>query len=286
METKANYVAVGAFVLVGVLGLVVALFWLAGAQYHEEFAYYRTYFSGPVTGLGKGTTVRYNGIDVGHVSTLDFDPDDPKRVIVTMQVSPSLPLHNDSIASIGSEGLTGGSYVEIDGGSKSAPLLRPTADVEVPVIRSKPSTLQELEQSAPQLVAKLSRVADQLNVVLSDENTRAFSLTLKNLELTSEGLKKAVPDLDMTLKNVSQASVTLNGDLGDAHTVLVHADEATRGITRVANDLDTQVNSAQVARFVAQSRALVQSLTALSGEIEAQPTRLIFGDRRKGYTPP
>ncbi len=286
METKANYVAVGAFVLVGVLGLVVALLWLVGAQYREEFAYYRTYFSGPVTGLGKGTAVRYNGIDVGRVSALDFDPDDPKRVIVTMQLSPSLPLHNDSVASIGSEGLTGGSYVEIDGGSKDAPILHPTPDVEVPVIRSKPSTLQELEQSAPQLVAKLSRVADQLNVVLNDENTRAFSLTLKNLALTSEGLKKAVPDLDMTLKNVSKASVTLNSDLGDAHTVLAHADEATRGITRVANDLDTQVNSAEVARFVAQSRALVQSLTALSSEIEAQPTRLIFGDRRKGYTPP
>lgn len=286
METKANYVAVGAFVLIGVLGLVVALLWLAGAQYREEFAYYRTYFSGPVTGLGKGTVVRYNGIDVGRVSTLDFDPDDPKRVIVTMQVSPSLPIHNDSIASIGSEGLTGGSFVEIDGGSKSAPILRPTFEVDIPVIRSKPSTLQELEQSAPQLVAKLSHAADQLNVVLNDDNIRAFSRTMQNLEVTSEGLKKAVPDLDMTLKNISKASVTLNGDLDGLHTVIGHADEATRGISRVANDLDTQVNSAEIARFMAQSRALVQSLTSLSNQIEAQPTRLIFGDRRKGYTPP
>jgi len=286
METKANYVAVGAFVLIGVLGLIVALLWLAGAQYREEFSYYRTYFSGPVTGLGKGTAVRYNGIDVGRVSRLDFDPDDPKRVIVTMQVSPSLPIHDDSVASIGGEGLTGGSYVEIDGGSKSAPILRRTPDVEVPVIRSKPSTLQELEQSAPQLVAKLSRVADQLNIVLSDENTRAISLTLKNVELTSEGLKKGVPDLDLTLKNIAKESGALNGDLGDLHVVLGHADEATRGITRVANDLDTQVNGADVARLLAQSRALVQSLTTLSNEIEEQPTRLIFGDRRKGYTPP
>ncbi len=33
METKANYVAVGAFVLTLILGLVVSLLWLAGAQY-------------------------------------------------------------------------------------------------------------------------------------------------------------------------------------------------------------------------------------------------------------
>ena len=113
METKANYVAVGAFVLACVIGLVVAILWLAGAQYSQEFAYYHTYFKGPVTGLGKGTVVRYNGIEVGRVTDLEFDPNDPQRVIVTMQVQPKLKIREDSVASIESQGLTGGSYVEI-----------------------------------------------------------------------------------------------------------------------------------------------------------------------------
>jgi phospholipid/cholesterol/gamma-HCH transport system substrate-binding protein len=286
METKANYVAVGAFVLIGVLGLLVALLWLAGAQYREEFAYYRTYFTGSVTGLGKGTSVRYDGIEVGRVSELTFDPENPKRVIVTMQVQPSLPIHDDSLASIASEGLTGASFVEIDGGSEKAPILAPTEDVEIPVIRSKPSTLQQLEDSAPELVAKLNRVADQLNVVLSKQNVQAFSQTLINLQDTTAALKSDMPDLDRTLNNISTASVSLNTDLGDLHKVLGHADQATQGITHVASDLDTQVNGAQLAQFVAQSRALVQSLTTLSNKIEAQPTSLLFGDRRKGYTPP
>jgi phospholipid/cholesterol/gamma-HCH transport system substrate-binding protein len=286
METKANYVAVGTFVLLGVLGLLIALLWLAGAQYREEFAYYRTYFSGSVTGLGKGTSVRYNGIEVGRVSDLTFDPEDPKRVIVTMQLQPSLPIHDDSLASIDSEGLTGGSFVEIDGGSKNAPILAPTEDVAIPVIRSKPSTLQQREESAPLLVAKLNKAADQLNAVLSDQNVQAFSLTLKNLQDMTAAFKGDMPDLDTTLKNISNASVSLNGDLGDLHKVLGHADQATIGITRVADDLDTQVNGAELSQFVAQSRALVQSLTTLSNALEAHPTQLIFGDRRKGYTPP
>jgi len=286
METKANYVAVGAFVLAGFFGLIIALLWLAGAQYREEFDYYRTYFSGPVTGLGTGTVVRYNGINVGHVSQLNFDPDDPKRVIVTMQLSPSLPIHNDSIATIASEGLTGGSFVEIDGGSKNAPILRPTADVEVPIIRSKASTLQELEQSAPVIVAKLSRAIDRLNVVLSDENAKSLSDTLKNVEHTTAAFDRHTADIDRALANLSTASASINTDLGDFHKVLGHADEATLGITRAANDLDNEVNGAALDQFVAQSRALVQSLTTLSNELQAQPTRLIFGDRRKGYTPP
>ena len=286
METKANYVAVGAFVLISMLGLVIALLWLAGAQYREEYAYYRTYFSGSVTGLGKGTTVRYNGIDVGRVSQLDFDPEDPKRVIVTMQMSPSLPIHNDSLASIASEGLTGGSFVEIDGGSKNAPVLAPGPEGEVPVIRSKPSTLQEIEQSAPQLVAKLNHAADRLNDVLNDSNRKAFADTLHHLNTLTAVLDKDSPAIDHALLNISSASDKLDTDLGDLHQVLGHADQATIKIDHVAADLDTQINSAQIAQFVTELRALVQSLTALSNKVGREPTSIIFGDRRKGYTPP
>ena len=57
METKANYVAVGAFVLACMLALVVTVLWLAGVQYSQEYVYYQTKFTGSVSGLGKGTTV-------------------------------------------------------------------------------------------------------------------------------------------------------------------------------------------------------------------------------------
>src|SRR5215469_3233632 len=206
METKANYVAVGAFVLAGVFGLVIALLWLAGAQYREEYAYYRTYFTGPVTGLGKGTAVRYNGIEVGRVSRLDFDPENPKRVIVTMQLQPSLAIHDDSEASVASMGLAGGSYVEIDGGSKKAPVLAPGPEGEMPVIRSKPSTLQELEQSAPQLAAKLSKIEGELDDLLNEKNRRAFAETLDHMRNLSADLDKRSPDIDRALKNIATAS--------------------------------------------------------------------------------
>ncbi|HKD22007.1 MAG TPA: MlaD family protein [Rhizomicrobium sp.] len=286
METKANYVAVGAFMLAGLFGLVIALLWLAGAQYREEYAYYRTYFTGPVTGLGKGTAVRYNGIDVGRVSKLDFDPENPKRVIVTMQLQPSLAIHDDSVASIASVGLTGGTYVEIDGGSKKAPVLAPGPEGEIPVIRAKPSTLQELEESAPQLAAKLSKIEGELDDLLNEKNRRAFAEVLDHMRNLSADLDKRSPDIDRALKNIATASDSLNGDLVDLHRVLGHADGTVQRIDHVASDLDTQVTGAQLAQFVSQSKALVQSLTALSNKLDHEPTQLIFGDRRKGYTPP
>jgi phospholipid/cholesterol/gamma-HCH transport system substrate-binding protein len=293
METRANYVAVGTFVIVCLLGFLLALLWLGGSQYTEEYAYYRTFFSGSVTGLGNGTLVRYNGIQVGRVSKLDFDPNDPKRVIATLQITPSLQIHSDSIASIASEGLTGGSYVEIDGGSRTAAVLQHTVFGDYPVIRSKPSTLQELEQSAPQLLAKINGIADRLNDVLSVQNRQSFAQTLTNLRDLSGNLSQHTGDFDLTLKNLAQASAGINTDLVDLHAVLHNAgateqklDHLSDDVDHLTGDVDTAVKSARLDQLVNQTRDLVRSLTHVSDELEHEPTRLIYGDRRKGYTPP
>lgn len=285
METKANYVAVGAFVLACVLGFFVALLWLAGAQYSSEYAYYRTYFTGAVTGLGDGTTVRYNGINVGHVSKLTFDPNDPKRVIVDLQVDPTLRIPGDSIASIASEGLTGGSYVEIDGGSKNAPVLQRRMFGEYPVIKSKQSTLQQLEQSAPQLVAKLNHIADQLSKVLDNKNVNNFSGILTDLKKTTGTVAARSADIDKTLRNVAKGTDQLNVDLADLHTTLGDARVTVGKINRLADDADSAVNGADLGQLSEQVRTLARSLTKLTNGLEREPTKLLFGDRRKGYTP-
>src|SRR3954469_19676412 len=186
METKANYVAVGAFVLLCVIGLVVSILWLAGVQYSQEYAYYQANFKGPVTGLGKGTITRYNGIEVGRITDLVFDPADPSRVIVTMQVQPNLNIREDSIASIDSLGLTGGAFVEITGGTPKSPLLVAREGQRYPVIRTKQSTFAQLQQSAPELVAKLNTAASRLNDVLHDDHRRALGAVLANLNETTQ----------------------------------------------------------------------------------------------------
>jgi len=285
METKANYVAVGVFVMALLLGLVVALLWLTGAQYAQEYAYYQTFFSGSVSGLGNGTSVRYNGIEVGRVSKLNFDPNDPKKVQVIMQIDPSLKIHADSLASIASQGLTGGSYVEIDGGSKNAPVLHPHFWGEYPTVKSKPSTLQQLEQSAPLLIAKLSHVADKLNDVLSDKNRHAVTDILANLHDTSTVLAARSEDIDATLRNFNASSQKLEADLSDLHTTLDHADKAVVSINGLANHLDTSIANAQIGQLTSDMRTLIGNLSHLSNELEREPTRLIFGDRRQGYTP-
>ena len=295
METKANYVAVGAFVLVCVIGLVVAVLWLAGAQYAAEYADYRAYFTGPVTGLGKGTIVRYNGIDIGNVKDVSFDPDDPKQVIAVLQIDPNLRLHTDSTASIESQGLTGGIYVEITGGTKTSPLLTAKPGEDMPVIKSQQSAIQQLYETLPQLMQRLSTVADRGGDLLNDQNRQALADTLTNLRDLTGNINKHSADIDATLSGLTTTVKQLNTTLASADqaaknmaTLGSDASEAVKKVNMLTTDADDVLKKGAVAQLdelIVKTRGLVTSLTRLSEDLERQPTKLLFGDRRQGYMP-
>ena len=274
METKANYVAVGAFVLLCVVGLVIAILWLAGAQYSQEFAYYQADFTGSVTGLGKGTTVRYNGIEVGRVESLAFDPKDPRVVIATLQVQPGLHLRTNSSATIASEGLAGGSYVEIDGGTKDAPELVAQQGQKYPVIATKPSTFEELTN-------KINTLSDRANDALNDTNRKQLAMILVNLQETTTAINQHSKDIEAILANLNRATATLND-------TLVSAKGTAQNLDHLSADTDAVVRTqgmGQLPQLVIETRALVTSLNRLANDLDRNPTSLVFGDRRQGYTP-
>jgi len=288
METKANYVAVGAFVLACVIGLVVTILWLAGIQYSQEYAYYTAYFKGPVTGLGKGTSTRYNGIEVGRITNLAFDPNDPQRVIVTMQVQPNLNIREDSVASIESQGFTGATYVEITGGTTKSPLLEAHDDQRYPVIHTKQSTFAQLQQSAPEVVAKLNTAVSRLNDLLSDNNRRSVSHILANLDETTQVIARRSADIDSAIINANKAMVSLDNTSGKLNLTMDKVDLMVGKYSKVADDADAFINGdglAQLSDLIGETRRLVTNLTQLSDEINRTPTKLLFGDRRKGYEP-
>jgi phospholipid/cholesterol/gamma-HCH transport system substrate-binding protein len=303
METKANYVAVGAFVLVCVIGLVITLLWLAGAQYSQEYSYYQTIFKGSVSGLGKGTLTRYNGIEVGRVTDLTFDPNDPQSVIVTLQVQPNLNIREDSVASIASQGLTGGAYVEISGGTRNSPLLVTKEGQRYPIIRSKVSTLAQLEQSAPEVVAKLNVAASRINDLLKDENRLALAHTLANLDTLTTTLASRSGEIDATIRQANETVANLDKASRDFQPTMAHFNQTIDHVNgtidiagttltkygKVADDADAFVNGeglAQLSDLIGEMRRTVANLNQLSAQLNKEPTKLLFGDRRKGYTPP
>jgi phospholipid/cholesterol/gamma-HCH transport system substrate-binding protein len=175
--------------------------------------------------------------------------------------------------------------VEIDGGSATTPVLEHKMFGEYPVIQSKQSTLQALENQAPQILDKINKIADRLNRVLSDQNIKSISDTLTNIKVTTDVFNKRSGDIDKTLHNLATGTDQLNVDLGDLHGVMGSANTTLSRIDHLAGDADAAVNGAQLDELSTQLRQLATSLSRLSNGLQREPTSLIFGDRRKGYTP-
>jgi phospholipid/cholesterol/gamma-HCH transport system substrate-binding protein len=310
METKSQNVLVGAFVLAGILGFITIAVWLSGTR--TDVALYQSNFAGPVVGLASGTPVRYNGIDIGRVSKVDLDPDDPKRVVALLEVRPDLPIRQDSIASVESEGLTGGSYVEIEGGNRDAPLLEQRSGPPYPAIASRNSAFQQFKQDAPRLLSALNKTAERASDLLNDENREAVARTLASLTAASDRLSqvllsadKAVRSIDDAVGKIGMLSEDVSSALSDSkaeiktsaaqvNQAFVSIDIAAKRVDRLGTNLDNAVTSlktdvkdgiGQLNQFLGEGRSMVESVTQLSEDLRRQPTQLLFGDQRQGYKP-
>jgi phospholipid/cholesterol/gamma-HCH transport system substrate-binding protein len=124
--------------------------------------------------------------------------------------------------------------------------------------------------------------------LLDDKNRKAIANILANLDTVTGTFAKRSSDIDATLHNLADASHNIVIAARDLHPTLVQADVTLKKLDVLSTDADRVVTGegvAQLSALIADSRRLVGSLTKLSDELNREPTRIIFGDRRKGYTP-
>ena len=113
MEREANYVAVGAFVLLlAVMGLLF-VYWYAYSHQHRDFVRYEIYFDGSVSGLTEGGSVRYLGVDVGRVQRIRIDPRADNRVQVVADIDSTTPVSDRTLAKLSLQGITGLLFIDL-----------------------------------------------------------------------------------------------------------------------------------------------------------------------------
>ena len=162
METKANYLMIGGFVL-GVLALAfLFVFWMS--NFGSGGKRYKIVFENSVAGLTTGSSVGFNGIKVGEVQSFSLDPEDARKVQVIVSVRSDTPVRENSRASIQSMGLTGGSGIQITAGTPDEPFLVATAEDPVPTINADRGGGQGLFDAAP-------AVMNNANALLSASTT-------------------------------------------------------------------------------------------------------------------
>lgn len=243
METKANYVLIGAFTLAGFAGLMGFLLWFAKIEMDRQFDYYDVFFP-EVSGLGISSEVRFAGLPVGQVVDMGLAPSGDGTVKVRLEVREGTPVRINSRASVDAQGVTGVANVGITSGTPTAPLLSEGA-TGVPVIQSSRSVLQTLGDQGPEMIERLNTVAEQLTTLLGEDNQQRVVNILNNVERSSGNLDQAIADISAATGSIASAAENIaafGDDMGGlseaATTTMANADTALQKFTETAGKAD------------------------------------------------
>ncbi len=239
METKANFVLIGAFALAGIIGSLVFLLWLAKVEVDRQYSYYDVLFDN-VSGLGNAGDVRFNGLVVGSVVGLALDPEDGSKVRVRIEIAQETPIRTDTVASLQSQGVTGVSFVSLSGGSQTADLL-----AEGGVIRSVPSAFQSVLEGAPELLQKAVVLLEDINGLINEQNRAAVDTILENLASASGRLDRSLASFETLSGDLSLAAREVSGFTGRLQAL---SDTADTTLTAATATLETAQEAIGAAR--------------------------------------
>ncbi|HZB38816.1 MAG TPA: MlaD family protein [Beijerinckiaceae bacterium] len=205
METRANYALIGIFTLAVVAAGFLFVLWFSGGDTGKGRQAVRIVFSGPVSGLSKGSVVTFNGLRVGEVTDLRLSSDDPRRVAAVIEIDRTTPVRADTRARLEFQGLTGVSTIGLVGGEPGSPALQPPPGQSTPTIFADRSDFQDLMESARNIARRADEVLERVGKVVSD-NEGPISRTVANAETFSRALSENAPGVARFMEQVGQAA--------------------------------------------------------------------------------
>ena len=307
METKANYVLIGAFTIAVTLFLLLFALWAAKYSSDRSWNEYQVVFREPVTGLTEGSSVQYNGIAVGTVDNLMLAPDDPRQVIARLRLQATTPVKVDTRAKLSITSLTGPPIIQLTGGSPGAAALLPNGDGDIPVIQTEASALQNIADTANRLVERLDKM-------ISEENVARITATLDNIQNMTGAIAEQREDMRQILVNARVASEQLTTTMSTANRTLdsfdrelvqelpqliakidgtlTKLDSAAGGADRILNENRAAISSfandglGQLGPTLGELRGLIRDLRRISDRLDASPPRFRLGrDAPKEFEP-
>jgi phospholipid/cholesterol/gamma-HCH transport system substrate-binding protein len=247
METRANYVLIGAFTLAAVVGAFLFIMWIAGYGTPGGHRTFQVVFKGSVSGLSNGANVSFNGIKIGEVTHLTFSRSDPHQVVADIDVGSDAPIDRNTKARLETQGLTGAAAVALLGSPNPGAELT-GENGRLPVIYAEPSLqLQDIIDNIAAVSVRATSVLDDADRILAG-NSEPIHSAITNLDVFSKALADNAPGVNDALKSV--------GEIGKQIGPL-----ATR-LQSLSDDADRLVQSIDTEKV----RAIVDNIQSLSAK--------------------
>jgi phospholipid/cholesterol/gamma-HCH transport system substrate-binding protein len=226
-----------------VLGLVAALIalvvWLTRDNTVRNI--YELSTRDAVSGLQPQAMVRYRGIAVGKVASIDFDPKVKGNVRVRITVDERVPLTTSSYATLAYQGVTGLAFISLDDKGQSQTPILPNND-EPPNIPLRPSVLAQLQDRGEAIIGQIEEVTKRANTLLADTNQKRIADALENIAQATASANQLTRSLDNTVKNGLNPTLAALPPLIDRTKDTMGTVKTAAGdVSRVANNFNTTV---------------------------------------------
>jgi phospholipid/cholesterol/gamma-HCH transport system substrate-binding protein len=302
---------VGAFVLlIATLGGFF-VYWYTASGDARDYKRYEIYFEGSVSGLIRGSTVRYLGVDVGRVIDIRIDKRASDRVQVIADIDSQTPISKQTLASLSMQGVTGLLYIDLLANAKASRVMASVPSEKYPVIDSVQSNFDRLLSSLPDLVGRATVVVDRAARVLSDENIQAFSKTMENIQISSATLPGAMRDAAVVVadlqghprrcarrgrRRASGSSIPRARTWQPPPSASTRSPRTSPGPRRILDRLMTDHRDdlalflrdslPELERLMRDSRSAAQEFSELSRSLKADPSQLLYEPSYKGVEIP
>ena len=289
MEPKGSYAAVGLFVLLFSVTIIITSLWLIGTGGGKK-SVYLVYMKESIAGLTEDAAVKHRGVDVGKVSEITFSPNDPETILLRLEIDPTTPVREDTKAQLEFQGLTGLAFINLVGGSRESPPLRKKRDEPYPVIEGKPSMLARLDERVSELMVSLKATSDELGDVLGEVNRESLGRTLNNLERVTGSLAARSKEIDQAtaeasrfFANAAEASEQLPRIMQTVDTLTVEWTQTSRELKELATTGRGEMTrtSGQLTgdsqRVGEELSRLVERMDRVIAEMEADPAVILHG---------
>jgi len=308
MYQRINYFAIGVFVVASLVAIGVLFVWLVASGPREATSRYALLFDSSVTGLELGSSVRFLGVQVGQVDSIDLMRNADIRVKVDLAISRDAPIDGRTYASLSYQGLTGVGFIALAIDNDLDPAAVPATVDGVPVIPTRSSGLSAVLDEGPQLVGRANRILERAESFLNADNSAALASILQNVEELSATLGDEKMDLaglpsriDALVAELRAATVELRETSQRVRPTLIAAveklDRAADNLVTITDrgeswlakneqNMDAFVSQglAETPALITDTRAALRQLEKLLTELRANPSEIIFQPQTKPVT--
>jgi phospholipid/cholesterol/gamma-HCH transport system substrate-binding protein len=310
MEREGNYAAVGAFVLLVTAMAALFVYWYAGGRDARDYQRYEIYFEGSVSGLNRGGSVRYLGVDVGRVHDIRIDKRAASRVQVIADIDKDAPVSAGTVAELSLQGVTGLLYIDLLANRGNKAMMEPVPSDQYPVINSARSNFDVFISSLPDLVARGSALVERVAKILSDENIAAVSATIANIDKATAQMPATMREINVLVTDLRATSAEFRATALSVRSVTDEAGpEVTQALARVREVADNLATTTaqldqmlaenrqdvraflrdslpEMQRLLRDSRAAAQEFRALSQSLKSNPAQILFQPPTRGVEIP